>query len=494
MDIGDTLGVIFAAFLILVAISVAIWYFIFQKTTVTGEKTCTNDNDCLQSGSGLTPIQQYQGEICMNGICKNTSCSSNRECASKLPGTTCFGAGPTNGQAGCIPLTCRSTNDCNPPGTSEEDLKTGIKGISICVGGGDIGSVCVPAQTSDGKCFKVSGIMDEGGGKCSVCTPGGGQCPGGTYCANGRCLACGESQNDLCEDKTEDSSAIPAPYGFCKKGKNKCGGEFMCTDTVGGETLSTLPDGSTLDSENDVGICLPNGSQCAFTYYNSTASAIFDESARLPGQCKPDLPYCNVSGQCQSTPINAVCGRIAGVPTGGMTGTAGTPGSYDITGICSGRLVPVGSFGNLAQFNVQGTPQNATSTCNVGSDNPARNKIPSCMCDPRKTDDCPLGTFCQGISVGPTGTSATQGICTLAATGPTGSLGFFFPNSSCVVNTNNIPVCTPLTASAVVPGAAVQGGPGDFCYVKEQCIYRGKPQKNPLKALTCVNNQCVGTS
>jgi len=426
----------------------------------------------------------------MNGICQNVGCNTNRECAAKLPGTTCFGAGP-KGMAGCIPLTCTSTNDCNPPGTSEQDLKTGIKGISICVGGGSVGSVCVPAQTSDGKCFKVSGIMDEGGGKCTVCTPEGGQCPGGTYCTNGRCLACGEKQNDLCEDKTEDSSAIAAPYGFCKKGENKCGLGFTCTDTVGGETLSTLPDGSTLNS--DVGICLPSGARCAFSFYNATASASADGSANLPGQCRSDLPYCNASGQCQSTPINAVCGRVAGLPTGGMTGDAGTTGSYDITGICSGRLVPIGSYANIAQFNVQGNPQNATSTCNIGSDNPAKGKNPACKCDPRKTGDCPLGTFCQSISVGPTGASATQGICTLAATGPTG-LGFFYPNSSCVVNTNGIPVCTPLTASAVAPGAAVQGGPGDFCYVKEQCIYQGNPQKNPLKALLCLNNQCVGTS
>lgn len=486
MGIGDTLGIIFAAILILIAIAVAVWFYVYRRPAGVGA-TCSNDNDCLQPGKN--PSERYQGEVCVKGVCKNVACSSNATCNAKLGGTTCFGSGPppSPGQtreAGCIPLSCRSTNDCNP-GKSEKDIATGTKGIAICVGANEPGAICVPAQTSDGKCFSL--LTDEGGGKCSVCVGGQGQCPAGTYCTNGRCLECGKTQEskDLCSaKKSEDATAEAAPYGFCKMGEPcaSVGIQFTCTNMVGGETITTLPDESSLNS--DVGICLPSsfpdGPPCAFSWFNPTASPT--GLGLGAGYCPSTAPYCTPQG-CATTPIGAVCGKIAGVPSNGQAGTQGNAGSYDITGLCSGILVPDKSYANIAQFNTKGQFQGggSASTCQVGSANPATK---DCECKPGDDSTCPLGTFCQQISEGEN--RSKQGICTISGTGTAGPLGLFYPNTACITGQGGIPVCTTLGDKTFA------GGPGDFCYVTSQCLYNGTQQNNPLRALECMNNQCVG--
>jgi len=92
-----------------------------------------------------------------------------------------------------------------------------------------------------------------------------------------------------------------------------------------------------------------------------------------------------------------------------------------------------------------------------------------------------------GVNVG----GNNLGLCTISSgTGSSsGSLGYFYANSDCVPNAFNIPVCKQLTDTTKF----LAGGPGDFCYVESQCLYSGKPQpNNPLRALTCLKNQCVG--
>ena len=335
--------------------------------------------------------------------------------------------------------------------------------------------------------------MPEGNGKCSVCT-GEGQCPGGTYCTNGRCLRCGEEQGELCSSKLkEDPSTEAAPYGFCKIGA-KCKATdiaYKCTNMVGGDTITTLPDGKPFNT--DVGICLPDpepAQPCAFSWFNPTASA--NPGKPLTGQCPSTAPYCTPKG-CVTLPFSeeadlaggVVCGKIAGVPSGGMAGTQGSAGSYDITGLCSGILVPIGSYANIATFTADGKPSIGASTCLIGNDNPAKK---DCGCTTGKDGDCPLGTFCQKLSLGPEG--STKGICTISATGTTG-LGFFYANSACVANSFGLPVCKQLN-SQVLGGQTFAGGPGEFCYLPEQCLYQGVSQNNPLRALTCLKNQCLG--
>jgi len=484
ISIGDTLGIIFAGTLILIAIIVSVWFFIYRKPSGVGA-SCTDDNDCINS-SGKNPAEQYQGEVCVKGVCQNVACNSNSTCKSKLPGSTCFGIGPVKGKSGCVPMSCRSTNDCNPGLTSEQIIKN-KKNISICVG--EDGPICVPSQTSDGKKFKgISGLMSDG----SVCKPDEGLCPGGTYCDNGMCLECGRDQTNLCsKNNSGDATAKAAPYQFCDMGvTGACANtdvEYKCTNNMIGPNNKsgpiTLPDGSKL--KNNVGICLPKSTSpgkppCAFSWFNPTASA--DPKELGPGYCPSSDPYCTPGG-CQKTPFGAVCGRIAGIPSDGKQ-----PGRYDITGLCSGRLVPVNSYANLSQYNPSGNYQGSegVGACSAGKDNPAKN--PPCQCTPGKKGDCPKGTFCQklGVTVG----GNNIGLCTISSgTGSSsGSLGYFYANSDCVPNAFNIPVCQQLTDNSFLAG-----GPGDFCYVESQCLYSGKPQpNNPLRALTCLKNQCVG--
>jgi len=507
MGIGDTLGVIFAALFILVAIGLGVWYFVFRRPNALAVgASCTKDSDCSATtadGQNVTFLEQYQGEVCVSGKCQSVGCKSNSTCNTKLPGSTCFGVGPQSGEGGCVPLNCRTTDDCLPGGGNPATANV------VCVPGTNAGQgICVPQSPPDkkGGCYNITGLVNQNG-KCVVCGGGAGNCRPGSYCQDGKCLRCGNTGSNLCESRTGTEG--PGPWGFCRMGQTSgeptCPGGYECTRTVvsgNGQTRAIeLPDGSSLP--NNVGLCLPQNAECAFSWFNTTGTPT--GPAPFAGQCPALTPYCSfTSGQCQNTPTadgGAVCGLLPGVPTTGLI-TSGTRTGYDMRGLCSGRLVtakPNAAYTNIADWTTQGG--NFTNTTCPGA-NPASN----CECDTSDNPSrCPRGTYCQVFTTGQTG--ATKGFCTIAAgTGTSvsapdaplsGVLGHFYVAAECQTNSSGIPVCTNLEppTSATAPPLSL-GGPGDFCYANDQCLFDGKFQGKSMSVipLTCDTslNVCIG--
>lgn len=501
MGIGDTLGVIFAALLILVAIGLSVWYFGFRRPNALAVgASCTKDSDCSATtvdGQDVPPLEQFQGEVCVNGKCQSVGCKSNSTCQTKMPGSTCFGIGPKAGEGGCVPLNCRTTEDCLPTGGNPDTANV----ICVPFPGGQ--GLCVPQKPPDGKggCYKITGLVNQNG-TCVVCGGGAGDCAlPGSYCKDGKCLRCGNTSTNLCESHT--GTAGPAPWGFCRIGQNTCPGDHECTRTVdkgNGQTGPIeLPDGSSLP--NNVGLCLPQNAGCAFSWFNTAGTP--NGSAPFGGQCPAETPYCSfTSGQCRNTPTadgGAVCGFLPGVPSEGLVDTGPHQG-YDMRGLCSGRLVATDAYTNIANWTTKGV-QFRGQTCR-GASSPAAS---NCTCDTTK-NNCPKGTYCQVFTTGETG--ATQGFCTIAAgTGTSslsapnapvsGVLGHFYVASECQTNSAGIPVCTNLEppTSATAPPLSL-GGPGDFCYTPAQCLFDGKFQgkSKTVIPLTCDTtlNVCIG--
>lgn len=512
---ADTLGVILAVFFVLGGIALAVWYFSFRKTSnVDGPRKCSKDADC--SGGTGTVFEQYTGQVCRDGTCQNIACTQNSTCAKTAPGTTCFGIGPIGSRKdqGCLPMSCRTTNDCAAEGLVITDDSN-----VVCVPSGSGEGICVPQTPLDGKggCFKVNNLFPVGD-KCVVCGTGTDRnCAAGSYCSDGRCLRCGDTQNNLCE--TKSNSDGPAGWDFCSvnggSGANRCISGFECKTQlpVGGNGSPApiqLPNGLSL--QPGVGICLPADAKCAFTWFNSTAAPTGAGPAPFAGQCSATQPYCSINGTCESTPTaggGAVCGYLPGVNKNGIV-SAGNGDTYDVTGICSGRVVPTGSYANPADFQINGTVVPKTSlSCNAGSGN----KAGDCLCDPSNSD-CPQGTYCQPLSISGTDGSS-KGFCTISAgTGASstinseskiplaGELGHYYADSICVIpplqtgsgRTQAIPRCIPQPKN---PSEVIAlNGPGDFCYNDSQCLYNGKQQalKNTLGALRCDTdlNRCVG--
>lgn len=511
------LGLIFAGFLILGGIALAVWYFEFRKpSNAGGPKKCSKDADCSDI-SQKTQQEQYTGQVCRNGTCQNVACvqSNNQTCATKAPGTTCFGLGPPGKPTdqSCIPMSCRTTDDCAGPGG--DAMKENV----VCVPDGSRAGqgICVPQKPLDGKgCFNLTNLKPSGN-TCIVCdenTP----CSKGSYCLDGRCFRCGNSATDnLCEDKKNTEG--PAPWGFCKAGGDtdmcsKANPNFKCQTELpsggsGSKEQIKLPDGSTLES--GIGLCLPSEGNCAFSWFNSTAGPEGSSPKPFPGQCGPDAPYCSINGTCEQTPLSnggAVCGYLPGVGADGKVSTS-DGGTYDVTTICSGVLVPKNSYANLANFQIDGSDvPNTSTTCSAGVDN----KAPNCTCDPTKSDsNCPEGTYCQPISISNiNGRPTTKGICTIIAgteksttlssnskPPQSGQLGYYYSNSLCGIpdTGGDVPICRPQPVPAAGSSSIISlNGPGDFCYNTSQCLYAGRVQgpKNTLGALVCNINRCVG--
>lgn len=510
-DTGATLGIVLAVFFILGGIALAVWYFEFRKPNNTpGAKTCTKDTDC--SGGSEKQSEQYTGQICKNGTCQNVACNQNSTCSAKVPGTTCFGLGPSGSRSdqSCLPMACRTTDDCVAVG---EDVKT-ANVVCVPSGAGENG-ICVPQKPADGKgCFAVTNLS-KFGNTCVVCGTGAGQqnCAAGSYCSNGRCLRCGNEETNLCEDQSFSDG--PAGWNFCKStGPNQCPTNFECKTQLpaGGSGNSQpikLPNGKSLPT--GVGICLPSNAECAFTWFNSTAAPSDSAPTPFAGQCPATRPYCSVEGTCETTPTSgggAVCGYVPGVGNDG-TVTLSTGDEYQLTGICSGRLVIAGSYANPADFQIDGNRvPGSSSTCSRGSEN----KTKKCICNP-EDDECPEGTYCQPLTVTSTnGNSSTSGFCTISAGTDSsstltpnskvplsGQLGHYYANSICAIPPGGgaagaIPRCIVQPTSATELFSL--NGPGDFCYDDSQCLYNGARAGpgNTLGALTCDKslNRCVG--
>jgi hypothetical protein len=483
MGTGDVLGIVFASVILLIGIAVAIWFFGFRRpsnqTAIADAQTCSQDTDCVAPGDPdnvvAPPEGAWTGQVCVRGTCQNVSCNSNRDCSSKgLHGATCFGAGPNvlEAQAGCIPLSCRTTNDCNPNLTTDSQL---ADAPSICAPGLNI---CVPAKPPDGNgCFQ--GLSELSGGACGI--PDTVACPAGSYKRNGRCLRCGLT--NACS--ALDQNAVSSGFQLCEMGSdNTCTTGFTCTRSTGNGTISDLPNGQAIGS--GLGICLPQNADCAFSYFNNTASA--SGSDPIGGMCPKNQPFCTSQGTCQSNPADAICALVPGV---GVDGT--TNDGYDLTGICNGRTVPSNSVANIAQFNTTGQSI-GNDRCTVG---PAGS---DCSCDPSQSDSttgrnpgCPRGSLC--IETGEQIRGRPSGLCSVA--GVTGTqIGRYYPGT-CVVGTNNIATCvgTNPSPNTFIPALVNAGGPGDFCYRDEDCLLHGiKQPNNAFKALSCNtgNNVCVG--
>nr|QBK92174.1 MAG: hypothetical protein LCPAC304_05210 [Pithovirus LCPAC304] len=497
MGVAETLGIIFAAFMILGGITLIVWFFVFRQpsTAVTGAP-CTKDVDCSQlckpGEVGCTVFDEYQGEVCgSDGKCASVNCQTNATC-NKLPGSTCFGYSPTAGESSCVPLSCTTTDDCVPEGDAKNvDV--------VCVYNSLIGNgVCVPTKPKGGDCYQINGLFKDADGKCIVCddsTP----CLGGSFCKEGRCFRCGDTTDNLCE--TDDKKAEAGPWGFCGTVGTGCGGgniSFTCTDKINNEDI-VLPKGS-LDGN---GLCLPTDAECAFSWFNTNGS--LTGPANLGGRCTSAAPYCDASGKCVTTPIDGagvLCGQLSGIPSTGQISDSTGQVTYDLTGICTGRLVAPDVFSSLSDFTSDGGALVSGTRClgnNVNGGN-CTCKTVNPTTDPEKVQ-CPKGTFCQPFTTSKTKdvtiNSQLPGICLISSgTGVfvpnSGNLGYFYANSACIPNQalNGIPTCTTLT----VIRAQAQGGPGAFCYSTDQCLYQGKKQgtNSTLGALQCVNNRCVG--
>ena len=496
MGVAETLGIIFAAFMILGGIALAVWFYaIRQPTTAVTGKPCTKDAECsrlcTKNEVGCTVFDEYQGEKCINKVCKSVDCQSNATCANKLPGSTCFGYSPTTGEESCVPLACVTTNDCVSGGDP-----TGID--VVCVYKPSLGNgVCVPTKPSGDECYKIDGLTKDSAGNCVVCASGA-DCPFGSSCEKGRCLRCGNTGTNLCS-KNPSISLGAGAWGFCEKGGGGCQeGVFTCTDKIDEKDI-VFPDGSSLtDVGPNIGLCLPIGAECAFSWFNTDGS--LDGPANVGGRCASAKPYCSASGKCVLTPIGALCGQIPGIPSKGIVKDSTGQITYDLTGICTGRLVAPDVFSSPSDFTSNGTAFVSGQTC-LG--NKIRKKKNSCKCetttDPKKVQ-CPKGTFCQPFTTSNTQNvtinSKMPGICLISSgTGVfvprSENLGHFYADSACVPNIalNGIPTCATFQSRPQAPG-----GPGAFCYTTDQCLYQGKRQgtNSTLGALMCVNNRCVG--
>jgi len=508
----DTLGVIFAVFFVLAGIAIAVWYYSFRRpANVGGAQSCKRDVDC--SGGTGSAFEQYTGQVCRSGTCQSIACIQNSTCAARAPGTTCFGLGPSGARTdqGCLPMACRTTDDCVAEGQDVSSANV------VCVPSGEgENGICVPQTPLDGKggCFAVTNLSAVGD-RCVVCGTGAApNCAAGSYCSNGRCLRCGDTENNLCEDQSGTDG--PGGWDFCRigaTGTNSCSSSgFECKTQLpagasGADAPIQLPNGQSLSP--GVGICLPPDAECAFTWFNSTAAPTGSGPTPFAGQCPATSPYCSVNGTCEATPTSnggAVCGYVPGVGSDG-TVTLGSGDKYNLTGICSGILVPGGSYANPANFEINGTRIGSVK-CNVGS----ANKAGDCSCNPSNSD-CPEGTYCQPLTLSSTDGSPL-GFCTISAgTGASstlssnsrvplsGQLGHYYANSICAIPPRGgaaraLPRCIPQPQPRDPTEVLALNGPGDFCYDKSQCLYNGMRQavNNPLGALRCDTtlNRCVG--
>lgn len=498
MGVGETLGLIFAGALILGAIALAVWFYVFRRPSLVTGRACSKDADCSQkcdpTDSNCNVFDEYPAEVCVSGVCKSVSCQNNSICERQLPGTTCFGIG-------CVPLSCRTTNDCIPEGQKIDDVDV------VCVYNERTAvGACVPSKPKGGGCYDVNGLSQDSNGNCVVCSASNPSCPPGSYCdGKGRCLTCGDSTDNTCDGKAGSPGA--APWGICKLGETN-----TCAANVGTQTYScqnlggdlTFPDGTKLGS--DYGLCLPPSAECAFTWFNTTGT--LDGPSTVPtGWCSKDTPFCSTSGQCVAQPTEAggtICGKIPGSYKNGIASN-----TYDLTGICSGRLIAADATTDISSYTTTGTP--------IGRQVCTRNKVSknagNCTCTTGR-DDCPAGTNCipfasQSQNQPTTKTPGLLGLCLIASgtgSGPLaspfvplpGELGYHYANSACLPNSNlgGIPTCTLITPTiAGDPNTQAQGGPGAFCWSTDQCLYQGKKQgtNNNLGALKCsTNNICIG--
>jgi len=506
MGVGNTLGIIFAVVLIFIAIALAIWFYVFRRPPAVGQ-SCQKDADCSDSSASF--VDQYQGLRCIKGTCQSTPCQNNGTCASRLPGSTCFGYSSQAGSSSCIPLSCRTTNDCVPEGQNVEDANV------VCVFSQTEGrGVCVPTNPKGGGCYDITGLSQDSNGNCVVCSDSQ-PCPPGSYCdSRGRCLRCGNSTDNLCESRTGTLGA--GAWNLCStNATGACGNiggaqTLECTREIDGQVI-TLPDG-TQPPEN-VGLCLPEQAECAFSWFNTEAS-LTGPNPVPGGWCSISAPFCSSQGQCEQTPVaggGTVCGEIPGNYENGVASNG-----YDLTGICSGRLLPANAFTNIANFTTNGNLiSGKTSRCQNNVSRSGGLNSCGCQTNPSGNDNlCPGGTVCIPFSAANNQSlqadGTYDGLC-LITTGPTGGStgaanspfapqpgepGYLYSNSQCLPNSNlgGLATCVQVT-STNAQTSPTSGGPGDFCWSTSQCLYQGQRQapNSDLGALRCsTNNICIG--
>ncbi|MEL7065165.1 MAG: hypothetical protein AAFP00_15600, partial [Bacteroidota bacterium] len=347
----------------------------------------------------------------------------------------------------------------------------------------------------------------------------------------GSCMKCGDEQSNLCPASVE-----ARPFQFCElsRGSEACSSGYTCSRTFANGTLTTLPDGSTL--QDGVGFCIPEGgtNDCMYNWFNINAGPTGATENLGAGYCSPETPYCTTSGEatrCQAVPQGALCAEIAGY-TNSNEGSfdRGNTNQYNMTGICDGALLPPGSFAAPAGFGVTGNPlpglptQFYTQQCrDVGSANPSGT---NCGCQPSENDPnsqsnpgCPLGSYCQRI--GAVGTAGPQmasdiGICMIArgSTGATGAAGTFsnaplngtlghlYSNYTCAPNSQvgGAYTCQPYPSNAnefnqIIGQLSSTAVPGAPCYTNADCSLnygQNSVQNTDFGTLTCQNGRCYG--
>jgi hypothetical protein len=145
---------------------------------------CSTESDCARGGACLGEAFSYPGGYCTY-LCRNDGdCAAGSVCVQTPGGRACYDA--------CTSATqCRPQYECRDEGASSD----------VCVpapgeGASPLGGACESNQDCDGGLCRTESAWDLPGGMCVLHCALDEQCPLGSYCAQGACLAICQWQSD----------------------------------------------------------------------------------------------------------------------------------------------------------------------------------------------------------------------------------------------------------------------------------------------------------